>query len=524
MHERTVIRILAFVWLGLPSALPAWAQQIAPETPALAAQSLVEGQELSNQMQDLGVLLTSGDLSVPPIAVEQVSELKRLYASRGYVPLWVDPTAISPRGMMLLARLNEVAAAGVPSLAALLAQAENRIQAGAGPSLAELELLLSAGFLNVAVDPQDPAGTVERPEALVEVASSPNVLLALREWLPADPAFWSLRAAIQDYRRLEAYGGWPALPLGSKLELGTIDARVETLRRRLLITGDLTEPGSEPNLFDIALYAAVSRFQARHGLQVDGIVGKSTIAALNVPVEARLATMRLNLQRLQQQHREWGQRYVAVNIAAASYRLVDRGQEVVERLAIVGRPDWPTPQLDSEIDQLEFNPYWTVPPRIARLELLPIIRRDPNYMRDNDMQWVDGQIQQSPGPKNPLGKVKFLFPNRYSVYLHDTSGPQLFERWNRFLSHGCMRIAQALDLATYLLKDDPRWPPQRIDEALRSGRVVSIRLAAPIPIHVVYDTAWVDRAGVVQFRQDVYRQDQSAAAALAAAQLSIEAN
>jgi murein L,D-transpeptidase YcbB/YkuD len=242
-------------------------------------------------------------------------------------------------------------------------------------------------------------------------------------------------------------------------------------------------------------------------LQVDGVVGVNTLAALNVSVTERLATMEINLRRIRQQHREWGERYVAVNTAAASYRLIDRGQRVFEHAAIVGRRGWPTPQLDSAIDRIEFNPYWVVPPRITRLEVLPRIRRDPDYMLRNDMHWVKGQIRQDPGPKNPLGKVKFLFPNRYDVYLHDTNSPALFERWDRFLSHGCMRVVGALDLAGYLLKDDPLWLPDRIQEVVQSGQTVQARLATPVPLHVVYDTAWVDDAGVVNFRADVYGRD-----------------
>jgi murein L,D-transpeptidase YcbB/YkuD len=138
-------------------------------------------------------------------------------------------------------------------------------------------------------------------------------------------------------------------------------------------------------------------------------------------------------------------------------------------------------------------------------------------MLRNDMHWVNGQIRQNPGPKNPLGKVKFLFLNPYDIYLHDTSSPQLFERWDRFLSHGCMRVAVALDLARYLLKDDPQWPPQRIQEVLDSGETVRVRLAATIPLHVVYDTAWVDDAGVINLRSDVYGRDGSAGAPVAEA-------
>jgi murein L,D-transpeptidase YcbB/YkuD len=366
-----------------------------------------------------------------------------------------------------------------------------------------------------AIDPNDPASLAEPPGAVSDIAAADDPILRLRDWLPTESTFWRLRAVIPTYRSIEASGGWPLVPVGPKLELGADDLRVEALRRRLLVTGDLAEIGPQPRYFDVALDAAVRRFQARHGLAADGVVGRNTLAALNVTVGERLATMELNLRRLQ--HREWGERYVVVNTAAASYRLVDRGQQLFERVAIVGRRDWPTPLLDSVIDRLEFNPYWVVPPRITRLEVLPRIRRDPDYMWRNDMHWANGQIVQNPGPKNPLGKVKFLFANPYSVYLHDTNNPSLFGRWDRFLSHGCVRVSGALDLARYLLAGDPAWPAQRIEESLRSDRNVQVRLATPIPLHVVYDTAWVDAAGVVNFRQDVYGRDRFAGAAVAEA-------
>ncbi|MFM9844903.1 MAG: murein L,D-transpeptidase [Dongiaceae bacterium] len=461
-------------------------------------------------MEALRTLLLSRPFPLPQIAGESLSHLKGFYASQASAPLWVGPTGLGPKGRTLLTRLRIVAAAGAPALGPLLTEAENRVLASSGQPLAELELLLSAAFLEAAIDPNDPAATARTPAGLLQAAESPIILLSLRNYLPADPAFWRLRGAIMSYRLLEAGGGWPVIPPGPKLELGAIGPTVESLRRRLLTTGDLIEPSPKPNEFDIALHAAVSHFQARHGLQVDGVVGKNTLEALNMPIAARIDTLELNLRRLQRQQREWGQRYVVVNTAAASYRLIDGGQQLFERVAIVGRRDWPTPQLDGVIDRLEFNPYWVVPSRIARLEVLPKIRRDPDYMAANDFHWVDGQIRQDPGPKNPLGKVKFLFPNPYDVYLHDTNSHKLFDRWDRHLSHGCMRIPNALDLAMYLLKDDPRWPPQRIDDILQSGQVVRVTLSAPIPVHVVYDTAWVDDAGIVNFRRDIYGRDDFA--------------
>ncbi len=510
-------RVLLFAILLL--ALPVRGEQVAlgAQSAATAESSGTSTAFPAQQLpaEALRALLSSGALPLAQIGTEKFAVLKRFYASHSYAPLWIDITGLSPKGEALLARLRQIAAAGQTSISPLLIEATNRVRSHGSQPLAELELLLSAGLVSTAIDANDPAASAERPQVLVEIARADDSFPLLQELLPIDPAFWRLRNATHVYRGIEANGGWPLMPPGPKLELGVNDSRVELLRRRLLVTGDLIEIGTQPDSFDSAVDAGVRRFQSRHGLQADGIVGANTLAALNVSVEGRLAAMDFNLRRLQQQHREWGERYLVVNAAAASYRLVDHGQQVFERAAIVGRRGWPTPQLDSVIDRLEFNPYWVVPPRIARLEVLPKIRRDPDYMLRNDMHWVNGQIRQDPGPKNPLGKVKFLFLNPYDVYLHDTNSPKLFERWDRFLSHGCMRVAAALDLAGYLLKDDPFWPPQRMQEVVEAGQTVQVRLVAPIPLHVVYDTAWVDDAGIVNFRQDVYRRDGHVGAAVA---------
>jgi murein L,D-transpeptidase YcbB/YkuD len=507
------VRFLAFILVGVLLALPARAEQATLGAQPAGASADLAATPLT--ADDVRLLLSSGALSLLRIDDEKLALLNRSYASRGYAPLWLDATGLNAAGTALLRRLRQIAAAGQPSVAALIGEVANRVRSHGGRPLAELELLLSTGLAVAAIDPDDPTSLAEQPGVLPDIATVEEPLSRLRDLLPAEPAFWRLRAGFQAYRTIEASGGWPIVPVGPKLELGDDDLRVEALRRRLLVTGDLAEIGPQPKHFDVAVDAAVRRFQARHGLAEDGIVGRNTLAALNVTVQERLAIIDLNLRRLQ--HREWGERYLVVNAAAASYRLVHRGQQVFERVAIVGRRDWPTPQLSSVIDRLEFNPYWVVPPRITRLEVLPKIQRDPDYMRRNDMHWINGQIVQNPGPKNPLGKVKFLFANPYSVYLHDTNSPQLFERWNRFLSHGCMRVSEALDLATYLLADDPAWPDARIEQVPQSGRNVQIHLATPIPLHVVYDTAWVDEAGIVNFRQDVYGRDRFPGAAVAEA-------
>jgi len=328
-----------------------------------------------------------------------------------------------------------------------------------------------------------------------------------------DPAYAGLRAAFETYQDLAARGGWASVSPGKRLETGSHGPRVVALRQRLSVTADLTEVSGEPEEFDLPLEAAVRRFQARHGLEPDGIVGVQTLAELNVPIGRRLATMKVNLSRLLNGKRDWGARYVVVNVAAASYGFVENGRSVLEGPSVVGRPDWPTPPVDGIIEHIEFHPYWTIPPRIAAREVWPRAKRDPGYLRRNHMRVVDGRLRQDPGPDNPLGKVKFIFPNPYSVYLHDTNHPELLAQAKRFRSHGCVRISDALNLARMLLRDDAAWPEARIDAVIAGGRNTRVPLVAPVPVHLVYDTAWVDDRGIVQFRDDVYGRDRGAIAA-----------
>lgn len=359
--------------------------------------------------------------------------------------------------------------------------------------------LMGFGCTSAGNTPADPVG-IHTAATVSESnpAASPNA------GIDTSPSAM-LAAAIAEYERINQAGGWQSVPDGPKLALAMTGQRILAVGQRLAITGDL---GSTPTTtFDANLVGAVERFQKRHGLDADGVVGKATLAELNVPIARRLAAMEATFDRTKQREATWGNRYLIVNVAAATYRVVENGRALFELPAIVGRPAWPTPLLDGVIERLDFNPYWTVPPRIASLEVLPRIERDPGYLARHHMHYVNGQIRQEPGPDNPLGVVKFYFQNPYSIYLHDTNSRDLFSRQDRFLSHGCIRIADAEGLARFLLKDDPEWPEARIAELIKSGRNQRVVLATTMPVHIVYDTAWVDTDGVVQFRRDVYHRE-----------------
>jgi L,D-transpeptidase YcbB len=446
----------------------------------------------------------------------------------------VTSVGLQPEGERLLAIMKRLQRSGAVSFGGDVAGASVRRGTTTPATLAELELLLSSSLAGAAVDPENLLAPGPHPQVLAALTNE-GVDEELPQWLPPDPTFWRLRAAIDGYQAMTERGRWPTVDPGPKLEPGMRDPRVIQVRQRLAASGDLTEtpdaPAVEPAIYDDALANAVRRFQARHGLATDGVIGRGTIDALNVPVEERLASMIFNLQRLHQKARDWGDDYVMVNTAAAQLTLVQDGQITAFYNVIVGRRERRTPEVHSAINRLEFNPYWNVPTGIYAKDFLPKLRKDSGYLanyknirayrasepaNEVDPRTIDWfsegarnmRLRQDPGPQNALGPAKFLFPNNYDVYLHGTNKPLLFAKADRFLSSGCVRLPDPLGFAELLLKDDPAWTRERIEQMVKNGRNRSVTLAAPLPVHLVYDTAWVDETGTVQFRADVYRRDE----------------
>jgi murein L,D-transpeptidase YcbB/YkuD len=340
-----------------------------------------------------------------------------------------------------------------------------------------------------------------------------------------------LRQSVARYRTIAAAGGWGAIPRAPALESGTRDHRVIVLRRRLEAEGyPASAAVPDPELYDADLVEAVKLFQRLHGLEEDGVTGPATMAALNVPAEARVGQIEANLAPGRQPWIDSSGRYVVVNVAAFSLDLVEDGRSILRLRTIVGRRDWPTPTASSRITAVVFRPVWRIPTSIAVREILPIVRRDPGYfertgtrvfrrsagaLAELDPEAVDWRavraegfgyrLQQEPGPRNPLGGVKLVFRTRYDVYLHDTPNRALFAKARRTFSHGCVRVEGIDRLVAYLLPD---WPADSISAAMAVGRDRRVELGAPIPIHLVYWTAWTESDGRVAFRDDVYRRDR----------------
>jgi murein L,D-transpeptidase YcbB/YkuD len=334
--------------------------------------------------------------------------------------------------------------------------------------------------------------------------------------------------AIQQYQDIAARGGWPTVPSGMVLRLGVNSPAVAILRERLIAAGDIgAEAGTSP-VFDSYVEAAVRRFQARHGINETGVVNQQTLAALNVPAAVRLRQLETNLVRLHSFSRDLGARYVTANIPAASVETVENGAVVSHHIAGVGKIDRQSPVMQTKAIQINFNPFWTVPASVIRKDLIPKMQADPNYLRDNHIRVYNKENQELQpqqinwsslealnyrfrqdigGDFNSLGVVRIDIANPYGVYMHDTPAKGIFGDDFRFVSSGCIRLQNVRDYVAWLLKETPGWDRDHIDEVIRSGERVDVKISPAVPVYWVYVTAWGTPDGVVQFRDDIYQRD-----------------
>lgn len=442
------------------------------------------------------------------------------YRSRGHRPLWTRPGSAAPseRGRQLVAALERVADDGLDPEAYL---------GGPRPDVAVVrEAALTRAFLHACehlmrgrVDPEraspDWRATRRRLNAgaALRLAASQGPEAALHEARPPHDGYARLRR-IHAALRSQAGTPWPPLLDGPPLRAGDVGAPVEALRARLVALGDLDGSVATTG-FDGRLDAAVRRAQDRHGLEVDGVVGPQTRAALNVTPAERARQVALNLERWRWLPASLGARHVAVDAAGMTVALVEDGRRVWESRAIVGAPRSPTPGFSSAVTHVVLSPFWNVPASIARVEIFPRLARDPGYLLRHHMERMPGgRLRQWPGPDNPLGPVKFIFANPFGVRLHGTATPALFGRTARALSHGCIRAQHPLVLAEHLLTD---WDAERIAAVVEAREEVWLELDAPVALHVMYWTARADEEGRLRVSPDVYGRDAALARALARA-------
>jgi L,D-transpeptidase YcbB len=371
------------------------------------------------------------------------------------------------------------------------------------------------------------------PAKPVVAASTPESRSAAALALSHEPTYdegtaQRIREAALSYSDLAVRGGWPAIPAEAKFTPGVQGPHDDLLRRRLLISGDLAaDKASGP--YDDVVAEAVKRFQVRHGLAATGTVTPRTLAALNVPVQKRIKQLEASLERLANMNFSFGQRYVVVNLPATFAEAVEDDKVVRRYRVIVGKTEKPSPTLTAEITSVNLNPTWTVPSSIAKTEISAHMRKDPSYLSRMHMDVLDAHdnpvdpgsvdwsgartpnftVRQQNGAWNALGAVKIDMPNSYSVYMHDTNQRNLFSDDYRFDSHGCSRVDNVRDLAAWLLQEEmPKWNRAAIDAAIATGARQDIALPKKVPVAWIYLTAWMTKDQTIQFRDDIYAQDE----------------
>jgi murein L,D-transpeptidase YcbB/YkuD len=490
--------------------------------------------------------------------------LPRFYENRIFSPAWNSEKGPLPQTDELINAIRDAGREGLRSVDYHLVKIESTLsevmenkkkKRELNPRrLVDLDLLLTDAFLiygshllSGRVNPEtiDAEWFANRREAnlaeiLQKALDSNNIYETLQGLLPPQSGYKRLREALIRYKDIAQQTGWLTTPEGPKLQKGDKNNRVVPLRKRLKVTGDLEQANVENDtVFDGQLEEAVMHFQKRHGLNVDGIVGLGTLNALNVSVQERINQIEINMERWRWLPQDLGNKHLIINIANFELDVVENNKPVLTMRAIVGKSYRRTPVFSDKMTYLVLCPYWHVPQNIAAQDILPLVKKDSLYFRKQNMKVFEGwgneakeidpetidwssittnnfkyRFRQEPGPNNALGDIKFMFPNQFNVYLHDTPARELFKKSTRGFSSGCIRIEKPTELAEYVLSSDQSWNREKIRAAINRKIEQTVRLPEPIPIHLLYWTSWVSEDGTLNFRDDIYSRDRPLVEAL----------
>ncbi len=493
-------------------------------------------------------LWTTGKLNIGYASIASKHWLPDLYERNDFQLLWQNPKNVAD----LLKDIGSIAEDGLDPEDYHLSQLlvlKLRLDESESPDpslLADYDILLTDSLVRLLyhiqfgkVDPEslDPAWNMTRqvhnrhPVAAIEKRLKTGSLAkGLKKIRPKIGYYYQLKSALKKYREIQDAGGWEAVPAGPTLKPGMTDPRIPQLRQRLAVTGDFEGSVSGSDHFDEDLKAAVIRFQNRHRLEADGAVGKNTYAALNITVKQKIDQIRVNLERARWLYHKLPPDYVAVDIAAfQAYEAEGVNINWSSRVQ-VGKPFRKTPVFKSKIKYIVFNPTWTVPPTILQKDILPKIKKNPDYLRKMNMSVIDRKgrtvdpnsvnwskysksipytLRQEPGPHNALGRMKFIFPNKYFIYLHDTPSQALFGRKDRAFSSGCIRVDKDIELAELLLDDPDKWNRESIQKLLDTNKTQRVNLPTPKTIMLLYMTAWFDENDNFIFIKDIYGRDRA---------------
>jgi len=530
--QRRAVVLLIFCALSLPVvALHAQEDPVA----------LVLRQNLEGAEGGTAITVGSRRLSSPSI-------IRKIYERREYLPFWNSYDAVS----QFVEAIEDSYREGLnprdyhlKEIRGLLG--DNPEEGIADPALAaSLELLLTDAFILLARHStcgwENPAthypqwsldrlmGNEDPVEYFEKRLADPSIRETVDTWKVHDPYYESLKKALARYRDIRSKGGWRKIPEGMVMKKGNSGPWVAALRRRLEIEDPELGPAPNPQLYDADLHRAVRRFQSQHGIRQDGVAARETLAAMNVPVEYRIEQIRINLERCRWVLKDLDNTFVMVDIVGFRVSFQKQGRIVWSGRAQVGKPFRDTPVVRSEITHLEVNPTWTIPPTILTEDVLPDVSKDLGYLDRHNIEVIDRlqnvtvrprdvdwslfteepppyKLVQKAGPANPLGRIKFMFPNEQRVFLHDTPEKALFDRAERTFSSGCIRIERPFELAALLMGKDRGWTQEKLMRAVATGKTWKVYLPQPVPVLLMYATVTIGDRGRVFFRKDLYSRD-----------------
>ncbi len=397
------------------------------------------------------------------------------------------------------------------------------------PSIIKIELQLTRRFVQFILDSyQDDNITIRNLESFVPIKKlavfelADSILSRKSEdavkFAKVNPAFNSLREQLNIYLPIAKKGNWDTVPSSkTKYAVGKNFPAIVHFKNRLAATGELAVADTS-STFTPELEAAIKTYQSTHGITPDGKITPALIKSLNIPAIERVKQLLVNMERMRWMPTHKEGKLIMVNIPEFTLHVTEGESHVNHMPVVVGKEGHTTVMFSDDLEQIVFSPYWNIPPSIVKSEILPSMNKNGNYLAKNNMEIVSGGnsnlpvIRQRPGPTNSLGKVKFLFPNSFNIYFHDTPAKSLFEKDQRAYSHGCIRLGDPVWMANYLLENSPEWTPEKIEAAMNSGTEKTVRLKNPVPVLITYYTAWVDEEKKLNFREDIYGNDASCAA------------
>lgn len=443
-------------------------------------------------------------------------DITGFYRSRKYAYAWFDEKGLIENANNLLNRINNIKEEGLPDSIPYKAELTNLMESTNGTSNLSptLELMLTSQYLayakkvwvgiseeeSLATDWLLPRKKLSSEELLDSLVNGKNVL----ENSPVFKQYNLLKECLRKYNNINEQTQFAKITPGKKsYRPGDSSVTISTIRERLFLLGDLSADSKSP-VFDSALQTGATNFQHRMGYKEDGIIGAAFLAAINYPIDKRIEQILVNMERSRWIPVQLKSDYLLINIPEFKLHVYEHDSLAFDMNVVVGKAQHKTVIFNGDMKYIVFSPYWNIPASIMKNETLPALRRNPRYLAQHNMEWSNGGIRQKPGPDNSLGLVKFLFPNNHSIYLHDTPAKSLFNEDSRAFSHGCIRLSEPKKLAIHLLKNDSAWTAEKITAAMNKGVEKYVTLKQPVPVFIAYFTAWVDRQGKLNFRDDIY--------------------